>query len=430
MTKTKYIIGLVSFSIAGIIAGLIIVRYINEYRENKAAIKDIVELVAPSSYMLVTPTGNLDKDIALFEDALRSKRMPKPGRVVEEIGFTKNLDHIYIIKYWVGDKDSGNIQEFKAIALSKDSIVAGNELPFIAYDTILISKETPYKFCNVKSLKGKNISNEWESVALCIDSNRNAIVEYLSGLKQAKERETQRMRASEADVRIREIYAKAEAEEKIIREQTAQQILINENKRKQQEADAAIKNKETELKIQQDTLRMQEEKEKEFQKEQDRLYALSIDTKALMLATIKEINLALAPYDMYNIPRTFEDDNLNIQFLIDAIQKNITQLPAEYLKDVYAMKEYKEYEDKTKEFNGALVVTRKKLNSWNAYVARINSPEEKSRIENEKENSRRQALARQAESKARAEQSRRDAAYRLSREPRMVIVLGASAPVR
>jgi len=430
MTKTKYLIGLASFSIIGIIVGLLGVKYFNEYRENKATFKDIVELVAPSSYMLVTPTGNLDKDIALFEDALRSKRMPKPGRVVEQIGFTKNLDHIYILKYWVGDKDSGNIQEFKAIALSKDSIVVGNELHFIAYDTILISKDTPYKFCNVKSLKGKNVSNEWESVALCIDSNKNAIVEYLSGLKRAKEQETQRIRATENDARVREIYAKAAAEEKIIREQTAQQILINENKRKQQETDAAIKNKETELKIQQDIVRAQEIRAKEFQKEQDRLYALSTDTKALMLATIKEINLALAPYDMYNIPRTFEDDNLNIQFLIDVIQKNTTQLPAEYLKDVYAMKEYKEYEGKTKEFNDALVVTRKKLNSWNIYVAKINSPEEKRRIQNEKENSRRQALARQAESKARAEQSRRDAAYRLSREPRMVVVLGASTPIR
>ena len=119
MKTSTNIIGFVVVSIIGILVGLWGVSVINDNRFEKTYVKDIIEITAPTSFMRVTPTDNLETDLKNYQEALKGMKMP-PGRVVEKIGINNNADHIYIIKYWMGDNNKGDSQEYSGIFLSKD----------------------------------------------------------------------------------------------------------------------------------------------------------------------------------------------------------------------------------------------------------------------------------------------------------------------
>lgn len=398
MSKTTYFIGLIIFSIMGIIGGLIGKNYLEETAKHKLLFKDIIEISAPTAFMCVTPTNNLEIDLNNYTKALQSKQMPG-GRIVEKIGINNNKDHIYLIKYWIGSKEQDNIQEFKAIYLSKETIVPGNEKHFLVMDTIILSKNKPYTFCFEKKYSGK-IDDSYESVALCVDANNNSIVEHLMFLKQKQKELNDERERIETERQASLIIANNKADLEAKKLQAELLMKQEEQREKLRLAASELKIKEKELTLAEEETR----KKQEVIDNENKLIEKTIETKGLILATLQELNMSLEGIDELNVGKDYSDDNGNVMILISLITKNISELPKEKLDNVYSLKEYDEYADKVKQFNKLCVLSDKKQNKWNKYVASINDPKVKQQKEEEQRRSKYEAEQRRRISAARAEE--------------------------
>lgn len=419
MKTSTNIIGFVTVSLIGVLVGLWGIGVINESRFEKAYVKDIIDISAPTSFMRVTPTDNLETDLQSYQKALQGMKMP-PGRVVEKIGINNNADHIYIIKYWMGDKNRGDNQEYSGIFLSKDSLVPGNEMHFIVAETILLSKTTPYRFCLEKHMKGRNISKDWSSIPLCIDANKNAIVDHISTLRQKRQDEIRFAANLEAQKQAYIIAAqqKAQSDAETQREQNRLAAIEKEHKLKMEREELAIKQKEIALAQKQDA-RIESAIESE-----QRLKDIAIDTKALIVTTLAEINLSLEGIDEMNVSKDFTDNNTTTAFLISQINNNITVLTEPLLKDVYALAEYAEFVEKAKNFTKFNAISAKKKENWAVYVARINDPKKKQEQEELLAQNRRIATYKKRQAEERATQRRLDYYRSTNMQPRQTFTLG------
>jgi hypothetical protein len=373
--------------------------YVNDKIEKDKSI-DIINITAPTAFMMYKPTGNLEIDIESFKQIISKNTLPVPARVVEKIGITNNNDHIYIIKYWIGDFNRGNVNEYKAIALSKTAINIGVEQQFLVYDNILLSKRVPYRYSYEKNMKGINISNNWDSVALCIDSSKNEIIDYLSKLYVLKSKQEELENKKQEEIEKRRIECSRTLEQIRIIQEEKQRMLY----RKQQEEN------QKRIEIEQTNKQLELQKEQENKKLEQ--------TKKALVGEIERLKNCIGEYNEGNVTKDFCIKNKSIFNDFEKSNNQISKLPIEYLTNI---EEYKNYNILYDKLIKIMEVSQDKLEKWVHYQEYYLKNKESESELNER---RRKLIEMQQEAQRKSEEKRRKYKEQLERERRESIPMG------